>query len=257
MLLAIDVGNTHLVLGIIEGERILHHWRIATDREKTEDELGLILLELLHSVDIAPKRIRRVVIGSVVPALTEALTLTTEKYFSAEILTVHAGIRTGLPLLFDNPGEVGADRIANSLAAYRRYGGPVIVVDFGTATTFDYINGRGEYEGGVIIPGIGISMDALFRHAAKLSKVDYQRPPRVIGKNTVHSLQSGFYYGFSAQVDGVLRRMKEEIGGEKVGVVATGGYGRLVEEESEEIQIVDPALTLYGLWMIANENEKR
>lgn len=255
MLLAIDVGNTHLVLGIMEGEEILCHWRIATDREKTEDEIGLIVLNLLQSAKIAPERIERIIVGSVVPTLTDALYIMSKKYFSLKPLIVNYKMKTGLPLHFDNPQEVGADRIANSLAAYMRYGGPVIVVDFGTATTFDYVNGKGEYEGGVIIPGIGTSMEALFQRAAKLSKVDYVRPPQVIGKNTVHSLQSGFYYGFAGQVDGILAHMLEEIGLDEVTIVATGGYGRLVEKESRYIRIVDPLLTLYGLKMIADENE--
>lgn len=254
MILAIDVGNTHMVLGIMEGEEILFHWRVSTDREKTEDEIGLIVLNLLQSVKTAPEAIAGIIIGSVVPSLTDALYIMAQKYFQIKPLVVSARIKTGLPLRFDNPLEVGADRLADSIAAYRRYGGPVIVVDFGTATTFDYINVRGEYEGGVIIPGIGTSMEALFHKAAKLSKVEYIRPPRVIGKNTAQSMQSGFYYGFAGQVDTILVRMKEEIGKEDIMVVATGGYGRLVEKESRHINIVDPLLTIYGLKLIAEEN---
>ncbi len=255
MLLAIDVGNTHLVLGIMKGDEILFHWRVSTDREKTEDEIGLIVLNLLQSVKIAPEAIGSIIIGSVVPTLTDALYIMSRKYFHIKPLIVSARMITGLPLHFDNPQEVGADRIADSLAAYRLYGGPVIVVDFGTATTFDYVNENGEYEGGVIIPGIGTSMEALFHRAAKLSKVDYVKPPHVIGKNTVHSMQSGFYYGFAGQVDGILRRMTDEIGRDDIRVVATGGYGRMVEKESSYIKIVEPLLTLYGLKMIADENE--
>ena len=255
MLLAIDVGNTHMVLGVFRGEEVVYHWRISTRNEKTEDEVAMLILELLERSALSVDDIHGIVVGSVVPALTEALFYMGPKYFKQKPLIVNRRIDPVLAMSFDNPGEVGADRIADSLAAYRLFGGPVIVVDFGTATTFDYVTEAGEYAGGSIAPGIGISVDALFAHAAKLSTVEYVKPPSVIGKNTVHSVQSGFYYGFAGQVDGILERMIAEIGRTDVRVVATGGYGRLVARESKFIQKVEPLLTLYGLKMLYEENK--
>ena len=254
MLLAIDVGNTHVVIGAFHGEDITHHWRIATHGGKTEDEIGLILLELLERSHLDANDVNGIVIGSVVPTLTESLFYMAQKYFKIKPLVVNGRIKTGMPILMDNPVEVGADRIADGVAAYRLYGGPVIVVDFGTGTTFDYITERGEYAGGVIAPGIGICIEALFHRAAKLSKVEYVNPPKVIGTNTANSMQSGFYYGFAGQVDGILESMIREIGHDHVKVVATGGYGRLVERESQYIQVVESNLTLYGLKMLYEEN---
>ena len=254
MLLAIDVGNTHVVIGLFRGDEVIYNWRISTRAQKTADEVGPTILDLLERVHYTHKDIDGIVIGSVVPTLTESLFDMSKKYFKCKTLVVNGRIKTSMPVLMDNPTEVGADRIADGMAAYKLYGGPVIVVDFGTGTTFDYINAKGEYEGGVIAPGIGICIDALFNKAAKLSKVEYIQPPKVVGSNTVNSMQSGFYYGFAGQVDGILEKMIEEIGVSDITVVATGGYGRLVERESKYIQKVEPLLTLYGLKIIYDEN---
>lgn len=255
MLLAIDVGNTHIVIGLFRGDEVIYNWRISTQSQKTADEIGPIMLDLLERAHFTKEDVDGIVIGSVVPTLTEALFDMSKKYFNCPFLVVNGRVKTSMPVLMDNPTEVGADRIADGIAAYRLYGGPVIVVDFGTGTTFDYINENGEYEGGVIAPGIGICIDALFNKAAKLSKVEYVQPPSVVGSNTVNSMQSGFYYGFAGQVDGILEKMIEEIGTHRnIKVVATGGYGRLVERESKYIQKVEPLLTLYGLKMIYDEN---
>lgn len=255
MLLTIDVGNTHTVIGAYEKEKLCNHWRIASERQKTEDEIGVKFLQFLEQAGITVEDIEGIVIGSVVPALTEVLFFMAKKYFKIRPLVVNERIDPGLDIKMDNPAEVGADRIANGLAAYHRYGGPVIIVDFGTGTTFDYITENGEYAGGVIAPGIGICIEALFARAAKLSKTEYVKPPTVVGKNSAHSMQSGFYYGFAGQVDGILKKMMEEIGSDEIKVVATGGYGRLVERESKYITSVDPFLTLYGLKMIYERNQ--
>lgn len=255
MLLTIDVGNTHIVIGVFDGEELRYDWRIATDRQKTEDEIGLTVMHFLESVGISVKEIGGIVIGSVVPVLTEALFYMSKKYFNIKPVVVNSRINPGLKVIIDNPAEVGADRIADGLAAYEMFGGPVIVVDFGTGTTFDYITADGEYAGGVIAPGIGICIEALFSKAAKLSKTEYVKPPHVIGTNTAHGMQSGFYYGFAGQVDGILSRMIDEIGIEDIKVIATGGYGRLVERESRYIDKVEPYLTLYGLKMLYEKNQ--
>lgn len=255
MLLTIDVGNTHTVIGAYEKDKLRNHWRIASERQKTEDEIGLKILQFLEQGGISLKDIEGIVIGSVVPALTEVLFFMAKKYFHIKPLVVNNRIDPGLDVHMDNPAEVGADRIANGFAAYKRYGGPVIIVDFGTGTTFDYVTESGEYAGGVIAPGIGICIEALFARAAKLSKTEYVKPPTVVGKNSAHSMQSGFYYGFAGQVDGILSKMMEEIGNDEIKVVATGGYGRLVERESKYISIVDPFLTLYGLKLLYERNK--
>lgn len=255
MLLTIDVGNTHTVIGAFEGDELRYDWRIASERQKTEDEIGLTVLHFLEQVGIRVTDIEGIVIGSVVPVLTEALFYMSKKYFAIKPVVVNNRINWGLGVTIDNPAEVGADRIADGLAAYEMYGGPVIVVDFGTGTTFDYITENGEYAGGVIAPGIGVCIEALFSKAAKLSKTEYVKPPHVIGKNTAHGMQAGFYYGFAGQVDGILGKMMEEIGGGKIKVVATGGYGRLVERESKYIDAVEPNLTLYGLKMLYEKNK--
>lgn len=254
MLLAIDVGNTHVVIGLFRGDEVIYNWRISTQAQKTADEIGPIILDMLERVHFSKEDVDGIVIGSVVPTLTESLFGMSKKYFQCRTLVVNGRVKTGLRVLMDNPTELGADRIADGIAAHKLYGGPVIVVDFGTATTFDYINKDGDYEGGVIAPGIGICIDALFNKAAKLSKVEYVKPPKVIGTNTVNSMQSGFYYGFAGQVDYILEKMSQEIGEDNIKVVATGGYGRLVERESKYIQKVEPLLTLYGLKMIYDEN---
>lgn len=255
MLLTIDVGNTHTVIGAFNKDTLMYHWRMASERQKTEDEIGLKILQFLDQAGISVAEVEGIAIGSVVPILTEVLFFMAKKYFHLKPLVVNSRINLGLDIKMDNPAEVGADRIADGLAAYERYGGPVIVVDFGTGTTFDYITEKGEYAGGIIAPGIGICIEALFARAAKLSKTEYVKPPTVVGKNSAHSMQSGFYYGFAGQVDGILSKMMEEIGSDVIKVVATGGYGRLVERESKYIDKVDPFLTLYGLKMLYERNK--
>ena len=255
MHLTIDGGNTHTVIGGFEGDELRYEWRMATEIKKTEDEIGLTILHFLERVGVSVEDIEGIVIGSVVPVMTESLFYMAKKYFSLKAVVVNNRIDPGLKLIIDNPAEVGADRIADGVAAYELYGGPVIVVDFGTGTTFDYITENGEYAGGVIAPGIGICIEALFSKAAKLSKTEYVRPPQVVGKNTTHGMQSGFYYGFAGQVDGILGKMMEEIGRDDIKVVATGGYGRLVERESRYIDKVEPYLTLYGLKMLYEKNK--
>lgn len=255
MLLTIDVGNTHTVIGAFEKDKLRYNWRMASERQKTEDEIGLKILQFLEQAGISVKDVEGIAIGSVVPVLTEALFYMAKKYFKIKPVVVNNRINLGLRVTMDNPAEVGADRIANGIAAYELYGGPVIVVDFGTGTTFDYVTEKGEYAGGVIAPGIGICIEALFAKAAKLSKTEYVKPPKVIGKNSANSMQSGFYYGFAGQVDGILDKMMAEIGNDHIKVIATGGYGRLVERESKYIDKVEPFLTLYGLKMIYERNK--
>lgn len=256
MIVTIDVGNTHLIAGVFQGDELLISWRLATDQEKTEDEYGIILLNLFTAADLSPKEIKAVVIASVVPPLMPVLKKLAEKYFSREPLFLGPGIKTGIPIRYENPREVGADRIANAVAAYQQYGGPVIIVDFGTATTFCAISAAGEYLGGAIAPGIKTATEALFQRAAKLPRIELVKPQQVIGRNTVTSMQSGIVIGFAGQVDAVVKRMKEELPGVKM-VVATGGLARLIAAESEVIDHVDPYLTLEGLRLIHLRNLPR
>lgn len=254
MLLAIDVGNTNIMIGVFDrNDEIKVCWRIATRRDSTEDELGMMLKNLLAHSSISPADISAVVISSVVPPLMDSLERMAKKYFSVNPLIVRLGIETGINILYDNPREVGADRIVNAVAGYSLYGGPLIIVDFGTATTFCAISAAGDYLGGAIAPGIGISMEALFEKAAKLPRVELIKPCRVIGKDTVSSMQSGIVYGFAGQVDGVVRRIKRELPGGPM-VVATGGLAPLIASESETIDQVNTVLTLEGLRIIARRN---
>ncbi|MDW7738578.1 MAG: type III pantothenate kinase [Bacillota bacterium] len=253
MLLAIDVGNTHIMLGVYQEEKILIYWRLATRRESTEDELGMIVKNLLHNSRLSLKDIKAVAISSVVPQLMYSLERMSIKYFEVDPLIIGPGVKTGLNIVTDNPREVGADRIVNAVAALDLYGGPLVIVDFGTATTFCAISGKGDYLGGAIAPGIGISMEALFDRAAKLPRVEVIRPGRVIGRDTITSMQSGIVYGFVGQVDGIVRRMVEEIEGNPL-VVATGGFALLIARESETIVKVNPLLTLEGLRIISSRN---
>ena len=257
MLLVIDVGNTNTVLGLYDGEALVHHFRISTNRHATGDEYGTLMLALLERNGVAPAKIEGSILGSVVPQLNRAWGAACQRYFGAAPLQVGPGIRTGMPILIDQPGEVGADRIVNAVAAWHRYREALIVVDFGTATTFDVINVRGEYLGGAISPGIEVSMDALFTRAAKLPRVELKSPPRVIGKSTVGALQAGLYYGYVGLVDELVERMKDEIQ-TPVRVVATGGLANLFFETSRSIEEVDENLTLDGLRILygLNQNER-
>lgn len=254
MLLAIDAGNTNIVLGIYQNNALISHWRVSTDRQKTSDEYGILLRNLFDFQGHRFSDITAVAIASVVPPLMTSLEEMSKNYFGLSPLIVGPGVKTGMPLKFDNPKEIGADRIVNAVAAYEIYGGPLIVVDFGTATTFDVVTKQGEYIGGAIAPGIGISTEALFVRAAKLPRVELVKPQNVITKNTINGIQAGIIFGFTGQVDGIVRRMKKELG-ENPFVVATGGLAELIFTESETIQKVDPWLTLEGLRIIYLKNQ--
>lgn len=256
MFLAIDVGNTHIMLGVFSNDNIVVYWRLPTREDSTEDELGMVVKNLLHNSRLGLKDIDSIAISTVVPPLMYALERMSVKYFKLNPLVIGPGIKTGLNIITDNPREVGADRIVNAVAAYNLYGGPLIIVDFGTATTYCAVSAAGDYLGGAIAPGIGISLEALFARAAKLPRVEVTRPEKVIGRDTIASMQSGILFGFVGQVDGIVERMKEEIEGEPL-VVATGGFTSLMASESKTIIKVNPLLTLEGLRIIYTMNKDR
>jgi type III pantothenate kinase len=253
MLLVIDIGNSNIVYGIFERTTLRHQFRVETGRSRTSDEYLVVLRQLLAMSDLAPGDIAAAAIASVVPSLTEPMADLVRRSFKTEPLVVGPGIRTGMAILYENPREVGADRIVNAVAAFERAKGPVIVVDFGTATTFDCVTPKGEYLGGVIAPGIQISSDALFARAAKLPRVEIAKPPHVIGRNTIHSIQSGIVYGYVGLVDGVVGRLKDELGHDAA-VIATGGLARLIAPLSSTISEAVDELTLEGLRLIYERN---
>jgi type III pantothenate kinase len=256
MLLVIDIGNTNIVLGVYQKKKLIVHWRVETDRERTEDEYAALLKGLFAISDLKFEDIGDAIISCVVPPILPIFENLSKKYFNASPLIVGPGIKTGIPILYDNPKEVGADRIVNAVAGYERYGGPLIIVDFGTATTFDAVSQKGEYLGGVIAPGVGISMEALFERAAKLPKVELVKPETVIGRNTISSMQSGAIYGYAGLVDRIVERMKRELK-EDVNVIATGGLADLIVSESVAIKEVNPFLTLDGLQIIFEKNTRK
>jgi len=254
MLLVMDVGNTHTVLGVYDGTRLMAHWRLTTVRDRTVDEYGILARNLLALASIDAGAIDGLIISSVVPPLNGILEAMAVSYFRIQPLFVEPGVKTGMPILYDNPQEVGADRIVNGVAAYERCRSAVIVVDFGTATTFDAITARGEYLGGAIAPGLSIAAEALFQRAARLPRVDIRRPPRVIGRNTTHSLQSGLFFGYIGLVRGILSRMRDELGAPHK-TLGTGGLSVPLQAELQEIlDEVDPNLTLEGLRILYDRN---
>ncbi len=253
MLLVFDIGNTNMVLGAYEGEELLQHWRVSTDRQKTGDEYGMLINNLFAYGGLSIKDISEVIISSVVPPLVVPLVKMCQRYFKVEPLVVGAGIRTGIFIKYENPREVGADRIVNAVAAHHKYSGPLIIVDFGTATTFCVIGENGDYLGGAISPGIGISTEALFQRAAKLPRIELVKPKNVICRNTVTSMQSGIIYGFVGQVEGIVNRMKKEIDQDAY-VIATGGLANLIAQETSVINAVEHFLTLEGLRIIYDLN---
>jgi type III pantothenate kinase len=248
-LFCVDIGNTNVVMGLYEGETLAAHWRIATAHRKMADEYAMLILDLFERAAQQPTAVAGVAIASVVPPLTGIFEKISSRYFDQTPMVIGPSVRTGVHIRYDNPQEVGADRIVNAVATYHRYGGPACVVDFGTATTFDAISTKGDYLGGAIAPGIGIAADALFERTAKLPRIDLVRPPTVIGKNTVHSMQSGMLFGYVGLVEGLVARFRSELGPD-MKVIATGGLAPLIATETDAIHTVDPWLTLEGLRLI-------
>lgn len=253
MILTIDVGNTNTVLGIYKEGEMTAHWRISTDLEKTADEYGILLKNLFSYEDIDPENIKDIVISSTVPPIVTVLEQVAREYFSLYPLVVGPGVKTGMDINMDNPREVGADRIVNAVGAYQKYNTSLIIVDFGTATSFDAVSKKGNFMGGAIAPGIGISTEALFNYAAKLPRIELKKPDTAIGKNSIMAMQSGIIYGFVGQVEAMINKFKEELGVEST-VVATGGLVNLIAPETELIDRVEPFLTLDGLYYIAQIN---
>jgi type III pantothenate kinase len=250
-----DVGNTNIVLGVYDQDELKHHWRIETNRNKTEDEYGMMIKDLFDHVDLSFTEIDGIIISSVVPPIMFSLERMCEKYFHVKPLVVGPGMKTGLNIKYENPREVGADRIVNAIAAIQEYGSPLIIVDFGTATTYCYINELKQYMGGAIAPGIGISTEALYSRAAKLPRIEIVRPDDIIGKNTVSAMQAGILFGYVGQVEGIVQRMKAQ-SKDTPTVIATGGLASLIAKESNVIDIVDPFLTLKGLHIIYKRNRE-
>ncbi len=256
MLLVIDIGNTNITLGLYEGEVLRSHWRLATDQHRMADEYGIALVNLFQHVGLGANDVHAAALASVVPPLTGTFTQACEQYVGRRPLIVDAGTKTGVRVKYDDPKQVGADRVVDAVAAYKLYGGPACIVDFGTGTTFDAISAEGDYLGGAIAPGIGIAADALFLNTSKLPKVDLQRPPSVIGRNTVHSLQSGLLFGYVGLVEGMVARFRAELGAQ-MKVIGTGGLVEIIARETKVIDIVAPWLTLEGLRLVWEMNQRQ
>ena len=254
-LLAVDIGNTNIVLGLYDGDRLAAQWRIATDHARMPDEYGMLLLDLFARSGQDPGSVRAIVLASVVPPLTGTFVEMCGRYFGRRPLVVDAGVRTGVRIRYDSPRDVGADRVVNAVAVYRVYGGPACVVDFGTGTTFDAISTEGDYLGGAIAPGIHIASEALFARTTKLPRIDIARPPRAIGTNTVQAMQSGILFGYVGLVEGMVARFRQELGPD-MRVIATGGLAHLIAAETDVIEVVDEELTLKGLRMIWEMNRE-
>lgn len=254
MLLTIDIGNTNITLGLYQGEQLGPRWRLATNHERMPDEYGLQFVGLLNHAGFSPQDLQGICLASVVPPLTGKVTEACRQYLSHDPLVVDAGVKTGVRVRYEPPRAVGADRIVDAAAVQRLYGGPACVVDFGTATTFDAISAEGDYLGGAIAPGIGIAAEALFIRTAKLPRVDLQRPPAAIGRNTTHAMQSGLLFGYVGLVEGMVARFRSELGDE-MKVIATGGLAEVIARETDSIQITAPWLTLDGLRMIWEINQ--
>lgn len=253
MLLVVDVGNTNTVLGLFDGDQLVHDWRIRTVVDHTVDEYGMLIYNLYKTSRISSRKIQDIIISCVVPPMLNILEPLCQKYFNLKPLIVGPGVKTGMPIYYDNPKEVGADRIVNAVAGYEKYKKDLIIVDFGTATTFDYVSEKGEYMGGCISPGIMISSDALFERAAKLPRVELSKPKSIVAKDTVSSMQAGIMYGYAGLVDGICDRMKAEVKSNPL-VVATGGLAKIVAPETKSIDVVDEMLTLEGLRIIYLRN---
>ena len=253
MLLVIDVGNTNMVLGVYKDTELLDHWRISTDRQRTTDEYGVLIRELFYLNDLRADDINAIIISSVVPPVVPTLERMCQRYFGLSPLLIGPGVKTGMDIRYDNPREVGADRIVNAVAAYEKYGGPVIIVDFGTATTFCAVDAKGVYLGGSICPGIGISTEALVQRTAKLPRIELKRTDSVICRNTIESMQAGVFYGFVGQVEGIVSRMRRELD-MSARVVATGGLAVVIAPATKTIDVVEPMLTLDGLRIIYERN---
>ena len=257
MLLTFDVGNSNIVMGVYKNDQLITNWRMATDYSKSADEIGIFIHQLFAHEKIDVNEVEDIIISSVVPHVMYSLQHMTQKYFNREAIIIGPGIKTGMNIKYDNPRQVGADRIVNAVAGFKKYGGPIIIVDFGTATTFCAISEKCEYLGGAILPGIKISADALYERAAKLTRVELVKPEHIICKNTSQSIQAGIIYGYVGSVDYIVKKMKEELGSDPVKVIATGGLSTLIASESEEIEIVDKFLTLDGLNIIYHMNKPK
>lgn len=256
MLFVLDIGNTQMVAGVFREDKILNSWRMRTEKNKTADELGIQFYSFLEHACIDVKDIKGIAISNVVPPLTIMLSIMSKKYFHKEPFFVGPGIKTGMPILYDNPKEVGADRIVNAVAAYKKYNKALVVIDFGTATTFDCVSDKGEYIGGIIIPGIEISLEALSERTAKLPKIELLKPPTVIAKNTVAAIQSGIVYGYAGMVDAICEKIIKEMNVKKIIFIATGGLATVIAKETKYIECVDENLTLEGLRILYELNQK-
>lgn len=255
MILVVDIGNTNIVLGVYRERELLHHFRLSTARQSTVDEYGVLIQNLFNMSGLSFKDMEGVIISSVVPPLVQVIVEMCVKYIGKDPLLVGPGIKTGLNLRYENPREVGADRIVNAVAAIEQYQCPLVVVDFGTATTFDCIDAGANYLGGAIVPGLGISTEALYQRASKLPRIELEKPKKVIGRNTVHAMQAGIIFGYAGQVEGIVRRIKQEMNAPVLKVIATGGLASLIASETECIDEVNPMLTLEGLRIIYNRNK--